>query len=180
MTPIKSGPNCPDSYIVLSSHMCDDLLRAFETSASAGQHASAPTICIVLSLQGLATHSPADTCGSLAVSAIGASTATVHSVPAHVYDLGKAHITSNLRHPQIWRFTATPLSRPALCRRPVLLETMRTVIDVLLELGGDLSAVNAVGNDFVAVAGIGCPHPAFCLEESMCLVAGLLCGRCLV
>ena len=31
--------------------------------------------------------------------------------------------------------------------------SMRSMVDVLLELGGDLSKVNIVGNDFVAVAG---------------------------
>ena len=32
-------------------------------------------------------------------------------------------------------------------------ETMLNMVDVLLELGGDLSRVNIVGNDFVAIAG---------------------------
>ena len=31
--------------------------------------------------------------------------------------------------------------------------SMRIMVDVLLELGGDLGKVNIVGNDFVAVAG---------------------------
>ncbi len=30
---------------------------------------------------------------------------------------------------------------------------MRVMVDLLLELGGDLSRVNVVGNDFVAIAG---------------------------
>ena len=34
-------------------------------------------------------------------------------------------------------------------------DTMRTMLDVLLELGGDLSRVNIVGNDFLAVARLG-------------------------
>lgn len=33
------------------------------------------------------------------------------------------------------------------------MESMRSMVDVLLDLGGDLSKVNTVGNDFVAVAG---------------------------
>ena len=32
-------------------------------------------------------------------------------------------------------------------------EPMRTLVDVLLELGGDLSSVDAFGYDFVAIAG---------------------------
>ena len=31
--------------------------------------------------------------------------------------------------------------------------SMRTMVDVLLELGGDLGRVNIVGNDIVAIAG---------------------------
>ena len=33
------------------------------------------------------------------------------------------------------------------------METMLTMVAVLRELGGDLSRVNIVGNDFVAIAG---------------------------
>lgn len=48
-----------------------------------------------------------------------------------------------------------PINMP--CAHPLQetgqFETMLDVVNVLLELGGDLSRVNVVGNDFVAVAG---------------------------
>ncbi len=45
---------------------------------------------------------------------------------------------------------------------------MRTMVDVLLELGGDLSRVNNVGNDFVAVAG---RTPLLFQQHNLCLAA---------
>ena len=38
-------------------------------------------------------------------------------------------------------------------QRTTIREPSRNILDALLELGGDLSRVNVVGNDFVAIAG---------------------------
>ncbi|CAL5227175.1 g10089 [Coccomyxa viridis] len=51
----------------------------------------------------------------------------------------------------------TPLMCAALCRSSISrrtgeLEDMRGMVDLLLELGGDLSRVNVVGNDIMAIA----------------------------
>ena len=49
------------------------------------------------------------------------------------------------------------LPRPCLILSPLQetlkTESMRTVVDVLLELGGDLGRVDSVGNDILAIAG---------------------------
>ncbi len=63
------------------------------------------------------------------------------------------------------------------------LETMLTMVALLRELGGDLSRVNIVGNDFVAVAGN--PNSSQCIlpmplymTPPLCLSRAFLIHRC--
>ncbi len=79
-------------------------------------------------------------------------------------------------------------------QKTVKMETMLTMVATLRELGGDLSRVNIVGNDFVAIAGEStssqsappviwemappvCLHHVFQIHHSPALGASSVSGR---